>query len=97
MLPKNHQHFVAEASKVTEPTSYLEASTQPLWVEAMNKEIHALQQNQTWTLTDLPKGKKAIGSRWVYKVKLNPDGSLERCKARLVAKGFTQKYGIDYH
>ncbi|KAL8110513.1 hypothetical protein AgCh_026291 [Apium graveolens] len=62
----------------------------------MNKEIQALIENNTWELVDLPKGKKAIGSKWVYKVKLKADGSLERCKARLVAKGFNQKYGLDY-
>ncbi|XP_074328434.1 uncharacterized protein LOC141666342 [Apium graveolens] len=62
----------------------------------MNKELVALSANNTCELTDLPKGKKVIGSKWVYKVKLKADGTLERCKARLVAKGFNQKYGIDY-
>lgn len=62
----------------------------------MNKELIALSNNNTWELVYLPKGKKAIGSKWVYKVKLKADGSLERCKARLVAKGFNQKYGVDY-
>lgn len=62
----------------------------------MKKELEALHKNNTWTLVPLPKGKKAIGYRWVYKVKLKSDGSLERCKARLVAKGYNQKHGIDY-
>ena len=44
----------------------------------------------------LPQGKKTIGCRWIYKVKLRADGSLERFKARLVAKGYTQEYGVDY-
>lgn len=44
----------------------------------------------------VPKGKKALGCKWVYKVKVNADGSLERCKARLVAKGYNQKYGVDF-
>lgn len=56
----------------------------------MNKEIQALNDNHTWDIVDLPPGKKAISCRWVYKTKLNANGSLERCKARLVAKGFTQ-------
>ena len=62
----------------------------------MNNEIKALENNNTQTSCDLPKGKKAIGCRWVYKVKFKADGSVERYKARLVVKGFTQKYGIDY-
>ena len=62
----------------------------------MNKEIQTLVDNNTWDLVDLPPGKKPIGNKWVYKVKLKADGSFNRCKARLVAKGFNQKYGIDY-
>src|SRR5688572_23357200 len=62
----------------------------------MQKEIKALVDNGTWELVDLPKGKKPIGNKWVYKLKLKKDGSVDRYKARLVAKGFTQKYGIDY-
>ena len=44
----------------------------------------------------LPANKKPIGSKWVFKVKLHPDGTIERYKARLVAKGYNQVYGIDY-
>lgn len=54
----------------------------------MNEEIKALEENQTWEITSLPVGKKPIGCRWVYKVKLNADGSVDRYKARLVAKGY---------
>jgi hypothetical protein len=53
-------------------------------------------ENETWDLVDAPKGVKAIGCRWVYKVKYNADGSINRYKARLVAKGYAQKHGIDY-
>ena len=83
-------------NKVTEPVNYKEAAKDPGWIVAMNKEIEALEVNKTWSLVPLPKGKKPIGSKWVYKVKLKADGSVERLKARLVAKGFTQKYGVDY-
>ena len=62
----------------------------------MDKEIAALKSNNTWIECELPAQKKAIGCKWVYKVKLKSDGSIERLKARLVAQGFTQKYGIDY-
>lgn len=62
----------------------------------MDKELLALDQNNTWDIVSLLKGKKAIGCKWVYRIKRKADGSIERYKARLVAKGFTQKYGIDY-
>ena len=62
----------------------------------MQKELQALNDNNTWDLVPLPSGKKSIGSKWVYKVKLRSDGSLERYRAKLVAKGFHQKHGIDF-
>ncbi|GKB82293.1 uncharacterized mitochondrial protein-like protein [Tanacetum coccineum] len=81
---------------VREPQSFTQASKDVKWIEAMNKEIQALEQNKTWTLTTLPQGKIPIGSKWVYKIKLQADGNIERYKARLVAQGFNQKEGIDY-
>ena len=62
----------------------------------MQNEISALQTNNTWDLVHLPEGKKAIGSKWIYKIKLHADGSLERFKARFVIQGNHQKYGVDY-
>ncbi|MCO5600232.1 hypothetical protein L7F22_054342 [Adiantum nelumboides] len=62
----------------------------------MDEEMDALYGNGTWELVPLPKGKKPIGCRWVYKVKHDSDGSVSRHKARLVAKGYAQTYGIDY-
>ena len=53
--------------------------------------------NNTWTFVKLPPGRKAIGSKWVFKVKENVDGSIDRYKARLVAQGFSQIEGIDYN
>jgi hypothetical protein len=61
----------------------------------MKAKIDALEANDTWQLTSLPANKYAIGYKWVYKVKLKANGSLERYKARLVAKGYTQSEGID--
>ncbi|KAM1944122.1 hypothetical protein ACFX15_012370 [Malus domestica] len=62
----------------------------------MAEELQALHENNTWTIVKLPKGKKAVGSRWVYKTKFHSDGTIERNKSRLVAQGFTQTYGVDY-
>lgn len=73
-----------------------EALDNPKWIEAMNEEMGALQRNSTWELVPLPEGKKTIGCKWVYTVKLKADGSIDRYKAGLVAKGYTQKYGVDY-
>jgi len=81
---------------ITEPTTYAEASQHSGWQLAMNKEIQALIDNDTWEVVSLPPGKKPIACKWVYKAKYKADGSLERLKARLVVKGFTQKEGIDY-
>lgn len=78
-----------------EPRSYIEAITNPLWKEAMDKELKALDINKTWELDHLPKGKKAIGCKWLFKIEHKADGSIERYKARLVAKGYNQKQGID--
>ena len=62
----------------------------------MDEEMAALDGNKTWELVPLPKDKKAIGCKWVYKAKHKADGNIERYKARLVAKGYAQTYGIDY-
>ncbi|KAH9656608.1 hypothetical protein KPL70_022746 [Citrus sinensis] len=68
------------------------------WKLAMEEEMKSLYQNQTWELVKLPKGKRAIGNKWVYtKKERSPNQSTSRYKARLVAKCFAQKEGIDYN
>ena len=62
----------------------------------MDEEIKAIEKNDTWVLTSLPKDHKAIGVKWVYKTKKNASGEVQRCKARLVAKGYKQRADIDY-
>ena len=58
--------------------------------------MRSLKDNDVWELVELPAERKAVGSKWVYKVNTGADGSVERYKARLVAQGFSQKYGTDY-
>ncbi|RVX14680.1 Retrovirus-related Pol polyprotein from transposon TNT 1-94 [Vitis vinifera] len=65
------------------------------WELAMKDEMDSLLGNQTWELTELPVGKKALHNKWVYRIKNEHDGT-KRYKARLVVKGFQQKEGIDY-
>jgi hypothetical protein len=67
-----------------------------LWHQAMVHKMEAHLENGTWELVKLPHRRKAIGSKWVFKVKRNPDGTVERYKARLVAKGFGQRPGVDF-
>ncbi|XP_031276781.1 uncharacterized protein LOC116135226 [Pistacia vera] len=62
----------------------------------MIEEMNALAITGTWTLVDLPTGKRPIGYKWVFAVKVNPDGSMANLKAHLVAKGYAQTYGVDY-
>ncbi|KAH9679295.1 retrovirus-related pol polyprotein from transposon TNT 1-94-like protein [Citrus sinensis] len=74
----------------------LRSSESDQWKLAMEEEMKFLYQNQTWELVKLPKGKRAIGNKWVYtKKQRSPNQTTPRYKARLVAKGFAQKEGID--
>ena len=79
-----------------EPISFDEAHDSKNWMAAMQAEYDAIVKNGTWYLVDLPPGKKTIGTKWVYKLKQKPDGSIDRYKVRLVAKGYAQEKGIDF-
>ncbi|XP_026387812.1 uncharacterized protein LOC113282888 [Papaver somniferum] len=89
--------FLAAITTLKEPTSYAEAVKLPCWRVAMAEEIGTLDKNGTLSITDLPPRKKAIGCKWVYKIKYNFDGSVERYKDRLVVLGNRQVEGVDYH
>lgn len=83
-----------------EPQTFIEAVKSPdakFWKRAMQEEFDSLIQNKTFDLVSLPEGRKPITCKWVFKIKRNTDGSIERYKCRLVARGFSQKAGIDYH
>ncbi|CAJ2638092.1 unnamed protein product [Trifolium pratense] len=81
---------------VVEPENFDEAIKEDVWRNAMQEEIDAIEKNKTWQLVEKPNDKEAIGVKWVYKLKHNPDGSIQRAKARLVVKGYAQQPGIDY-
>lgn len=59
-------------------------------------KFQQLKKNNTWQFTDLPKGQRIIGDKWIYKTKLNENGKVDKYKAHLVAKGYKQEYGVDY-
>ena len=97
--PNRYGDWVSTAIEKNEPCFFKDAINGRMkdnWIEAMKNEIESLNQNEVWDLVELPQGRKAIGCKWIYKIKINADGEVERYKARLVAQGFSQKYGIDY-
>ncbi|GJV45203.1 putative reverse transcriptase, RNA-dependent DNA polymerase [Tanacetum coccineum] len=79
-----------------EPKKVIQALKDPSWIEAMQEELLQFKLQQVWTLVDLPHGKRAIGTKWVYRNKKDERGIVIRNKARLVAQGYTQEEGIDY-
>ncbi|KAA3474794.1 Retrovirus-related Pol polyprotein from transposon TNT 1-94 [Gossypium australe] len=70
-----------------EPQSFKEAVNDAGWRNVMQKEIHAQKDNDTWSMETFPPGRKALGSKWVYKIKYNSDRSIDRLKARIVFFG----------
>jgi hypothetical protein len=93
----HHYAYMVKVIHEVEPTSFEQVVENRKWDNAMDEEMVALDANATWELVvALPKDKKAIGCKWVYKVKHNVDGYVSRYKERLVAKGYAQTYGIDY-
>ena len=81
-----------------EPESFdeaLQVEDSIKWEQAMDNEMRSLEKNDPWVLTELPAGKRALLNKWVFRIKIEPDGK-RRFKARLVVKGYSQRKGIDY-
>ncbi|RVX07381.1 Retrovirus-related Pol polyprotein from transposon RE2 [Vitis vinifera] len=93
----HYRKFLAAIISSNDPKSFKEAMKDVGWQKSMDEEIWALEENGTWTLEPLPKGKRALGSQWVYRTKYFSNGDIERLKSRLVVLGNHQEAGIDYH
>jgi hypothetical protein len=81
---------------VDEPMDVETALKSLKWREAMQSELKSIEANNTWFWSDLPRGHKAIGLKWVFKLKKDAAGNVVKHKARLVAKGYAQKEGVYY-
>jgi len=81
---------------VCEPANFNEAKLDKKWTDAMKKELHMIEKNNTWKLVYRPQDRKSIGVKWVFRTKLNVDGSINKHKVRLVVKGYAQIFGVDY-
>jgi hypothetical protein len=79
-----------------EPSNFQEAS-QHVWRNAMMEEYASIMKNDVWEVVPRPQGKSMVGSKWIYKIKHDADGSVEKFKSRFVVKGFSQKEGVDYN
>ena len=88
--------FLASSAEPCNYDQAIKSDENNEWLKAMQDEYDSLIKNQTWILVDAPKDQKIVDNRWVYRVKRNPDSTVNRYKARLVARGFSQSYGVDY-
>ncbi|CAL1371074.1 unnamed protein product [Linum trigynum] len=95
--PFFNDYFSFQVAPIFIPTRYSLAQGDPRWDAAMTEEILALHVNHTWDIVPRPPPEiPVVGIKWVYNIKVRPDGSLECFKALVVVQGFTQKYGIDF-
>jgi hypothetical protein len=78
------------------PRFFTEVERHAAWRAAMQSEMDVVEKNRTWELADLPRGHNAIILKWVFKLKRDEAGAIDKLKARLVARGFVQRKGIDF-
>ena len=81
---------------VFEPAVFEEAEKDDKWIEVMKEELRMIEKNDTWELVDRPQHRKVIGVKWIYRTKLNANGSVNKYKVRLVVKGQNQVFGVDF-
>ncbi|XP_074356820.1 uncharacterized protein LOC141696596 [Apium graveolens] len=92
----SYYKYLCATVVIPTPYTYQQAATDSKWLAAMKLELHALESNHTWELVPKPAHTHIVDCKWLFKVKYNSDGTVERYKARLVARGFTQTFGLDY-
>ncbi|WZY94082.1 hypothetical protein YC2023_066411 [Brassica napus] len=95
-FPEEHMVFMCNLDENEIPRSYEEAMKHKVWRDSVGDERDAMIRNDTWYESELPRGKKAVSSRWIFTIKYLANGEIDRRKTRLVARGFTQTYGEDY-
>lgn len=95
-LSDKYKAYICSVALIPEPTSFKQTKNFSEWPEAMNEELKALERNSTWIVCFIPPGKRAIRCRWIYKIKVNADGTIERYETRLVAREYTQEEGINF-
>jgi hypothetical protein len=96
--PRRYSCYVAAMSHIIdyEPSYYEEASSQPVWRDAMMEEYRSIMKNDVWDIVLRPEGKSVVTSKWIYKIKHTTDRSIEKHKTRFGARGLSQVEGIDY-
>jgi hypothetical protein len=95
IIKNTKQSHIAFISML-EPKNFNEASKDDHWVKEMNDELDQIEKNNTWEMVHRPEGKIIIGSKWIFKNKLNEQGQVIRNKSRLVCKGYAQIVGLDF-
>jgi hypothetical protein len=101
--PRRYDYFLSSVSLSSNydgPLCYqedVEGSNSEKWKEAMKDEMNSLEKNATWDLVELPRDRKIVGCKWVYKLNKGVDDKVERYKSRMIVKRYSQKEGIDFH
>ena len=93
---KDYQNCLFACFLSQEDKKVSQALNDPSWIEAMQEELLQFEIQKVWKLVDLPYGKRAIGSKWIFRNKKDERGIVVKNKARLVAQIYAQQEGIDY-
>ncbi|CAN1781952.1 Retrovirus-related Pol polyprotein from transposon RE1, partial [Linum perenne] len=96
IIPKVFSSVVTTDTAQLEPTTFNQANKHTCWQIAMTDEYNALMRNNTWSLVSCPTNVNIVGCKWIFRIKRNSDGTIQRHKARLVAQGFSQEAGVDF-